>query len=78
MLAIANGGTGMTNAQAVNPKWVVTLGGTPSVKRAVDQTKDARDRKSYNIPYTYFIYARDELEAFMKARKMEEEGEEEC
>jgi hypothetical protein len=50
-------------------KWVVVLGDEPRVRLAADQNRV--ERKSYNIPDTYFTYAKDELDAYRRARKME-------
>ena len=56
-----------------HPRWLVDLDkatvikASLSVGNAPEYHAGARD---------YFVRAQDELEAFMKARKMEEEGEE--
>lgn len=54
-------------------RWVVVLGDAPSVCLALDQVGVWPERKASNVPNTYFIKAKDELDAYMKARKMEAE-----
>jgi len=57
-------------------RWLVTLGDAPSVCLALDQVGVWPERKASNLPNTYFIKAKDELDAYMKARKMEAENNE--
>jgi hypothetical protein len=45
----------------------------PYVFLAQDQNGGWPDRKAPSVLNTYFVRAQDELEAFMKARKMEAE-----
>jgi len=73
MLAITNGGTGMTAVKERVPRWVVVMVDPPYVFLAQDQNGGWPDRKAPSVLNTYFVRAQDELEAFMKARKMEAE-----
>ena len=55
------------------PRWLVDLNDPPRVIRASLSIEPSMEYKA--AKGAYFVRARDELEAFMKARKMEEEGE---
>jgi len=60
----------------LQPRWLVDLNDPPRVVRSNLSTDTALEYKAGKG--TYFVRAQDELEAFMKARKMEEEGEGRC
>jgi hypothetical protein len=59
----------------LQPRWLVELDKATVVKASlgVEPSLEYKAGKG-----TYFVRAQDELEAFMKARKMEEEGEGRC
>ena len=66
----------LQEAFGAHPRWLVDLNDPPRVIRA---SLGAESSMEYKVQKgAYFVRARDELEAFMKARKIEEEGEEEC
>jgi hypothetical protein len=55
----------------LQPRWLVDLNEPPKVVRASLGVEPSLEYKA--AKGTYFIRAQDELEAFMKARKMEAE-----